>query len=72
MEFLAKPGSKSTKGTIKDIKFPKNSIIGGIIRGNSSFIAKGDTRIKPNDRVVAFALPSALKDIGKYFRNNGT
>ncbi len=72
MEFLVKPGSKSTRDTIKDIKFPKNSIIGGIVRGSSSFIAKGDTRIKPNDKVVVFALPSAIKDVGKFFRNNGS
>lgn len=68
LEFIAKPNSISTKGTLKEIDFPKESIIGGIIRGKSSFIAMGDTRIKSNDRVVVFALPSAINKIGKFFR----
>jgi len=29
----------------KETSFPENSIIGGIIRGNDSFIAVGDTVI---------------------------
>ncbi|MFP4060428.1 MAG: Trk system potassium transporter TrkA [Bacteroidales bacterium] len=67
MEFEAKPGSKATLGRIRDIAFPKDSIIGGIIRGKSSFVVDGETEIKPNDRVVVFALPSAISKIGKYF-----
>ena len=67
MEFEAKPGSKATMGPIRDIDFPKDSIIGGIIRGKSSFVVDGDTEIKPNDRVVVFALPSSITKIGKYF-----
>ena len=50
-----------------EINFPEDAIVGGIIRGKSSFIAKGDTIIKPNDRVVVFALPSAISKIEKFF-----
>jgi trk system potassium uptake protein TrkA len=67
MEFIAKPDSKVVQGKIKDIDFPKDSIIGGVIRGKSSFIAKGETRIKPFDKVVVFALPTAIGKVGKYF-----
>lgn len=66
-EFVAKPGCLATKGLIKDICFPKDAIIGGIIRGKSSFVARGDTRVKENDRVVVFALPSAIFKVGKFF-----
>ncbi len=66
-EFIAKPGSVATKGPIKDINFPKDAIIGGIIRGKSSFVARGETQIKENDRVVVFALPSAIFKVGKFF-----
>jgi trk system potassium uptake protein TrkA len=67
LEFIVNPNSTVTKGKIRDLSFPKDAIIGGIIRGNSSFIAVGDTEIKPYDRVVVFALPSALKKVNKFF-----
>ncbi|HYX05789.1 MAG TPA: Trk system potassium transporter TrkA [Bacteroidales bacterium] len=67
MEFVVKPESKAVQAKIKDIDFPDDSIIGGIIRGKNSFIAKGETEIKPFDRVVVFALPSAIFKVGKYF-----
>jgi trk system potassium uptake protein TrkA len=67
LEFVVKTGAKVTEGALKDINFPKDALVGGVIRGKSSFIAKGDTHIKPNDRVVVFALPSAITKIEKFF-----
>lgn len=67
LEFIVKPGSPVTKGRLKEISFPKDAIIGGVVRGDSAFIAKGDSEIKPYDRVVVFALPSAIHKIGKFF-----
>ncbi len=67
LEFIVKPNAPVTKGKIKDINFPKDAIIGGVVRGDASFIAKGETEIKAYDRVVIFALPSAINRIGKFF-----
>lgn len=67
LEFIVNPASLITKGKIKDLDFPKDAIIGGIIRGNQSYIALGDTEIKAYDRVVVFALPTALKKVNKFF-----
>jgi len=67
LEFIVNPGSIVTRYKVRDLGFPKEAIIGGVIRGNSSFIAVGDTEIKPYDRVVVFALPSTLKKINKLF-----
>ncbi len=67
MEFIAKPGAKITKGSLNQINFPKDSMVGGVIRGDASFIANGYTMIKPDDKVVVFALPSAIEKISKYF-----
>ena len=68
LEYTAAPDSKITKGTLKDIDFPANAIIGGIIRGGDSFIAVGHTRIEAYDRVAVFALPDAVKDVDKMFK----
>ena len=67
MEYVAKPQSRITTATLKDVGFPQEAIIGGVIRGKNSFIAHGDTLIKPYDRVVVFALPSEIFTIGKFF-----
>ena len=67
LEFIANPNSSITKDKIRYLGFPKDAIIGGVIRGNHSYIALGDTEIKPYDRVVVFALPSALKKVNKFF-----
>lgn len=67
LEFVVQPNAKVTKGRINEIDFPKDAIIGGIIRDKVSFIANGDTEIQPMDHVVVFALPKALTEIGKYF-----
>lgn len=67
LEFLVNPDSNITKGPIKDLKFPKEAIIGGVIRGNESFIANEYTEIRPYDRVVVFALPQVLSKVNNFF-----
>ena len=68
IEYTAAPESAITKGPLKDIEFPRNAIIAGVTRGNDAFIAVGDTRIEPYDRVAIFALPETIKDIDKVFK----
>ncbi len=67
LEFLVKPGSIATKKQIKYLDCPRGSIIGGIVRGNQSFIAIGDLQIKENDNVVVFALPEAISKVQSLF-----
>ncbi|MCH5331301.1 MAG: Trk system potassium transporter TrkA [Alistipes sp.] len=67
LEFIVKPNSPATKSRIKDMNLPKGVIVGGIVRGDKVFIAVGSTEIKAYDRVVVFALPSAIDRIGAYF-----
>jgi len=67
LEFIASKDAIVTKNKLKDIDFPEGVIIGGIVRGNKSYIAMGETQIKHNDKVVLFALPSAIHKIAYYF-----
>lgn len=67
IEYIVNPDSPVTKAPIRDLRFPKNAVIGGIIRGSETIIAVGDTLIKPYDRVAVFALPEALKVVEKFF-----
>lgn len=67
IEFIVKPRSLATQKKVQDLNFPRQAIIGGITRGNTSLIVRGETEIKPYDRVVVFSLPSALKTIHTFF-----
>lgn len=67
MEFIVREGAKVTKGALKDIKFPEEVNIGGIIREGELIIATGNTVMKKDDKVVLFALPSTVNKLEKFF-----
>jgi len=68
IEIIAHKDSKIIGKALSKIDFPKNAIIGGIIRNEESIIAKGSTVINVNDKVVVFSLPTAIKEIEKFFK----
>lgn len=67
IEYIVPPDSKVTQAPIRELDLPHDAVIGGIIRGNETMIAVGDTQVKPYDRVVVFALPSAVGRLEKLF-----
>lgn len=71
VEFIAKDGSPITRKPIRELKMPAGTLIGGIIRGNESFIAIGDLQIRSGDKVVVFALPGAKHKVEKMFHKSG-
>lgn len=68
VELVARPGSKVTTKLVHELDFPLDAQMGGIIRGNQGYIVTGDTQILEGDKVVVFALPSAIKKIDKFFK----
>ena len=67
IEYIVNPESQITKAPIGELNLPQDAIIGGIIRGNEAIITSDQTLIRPYDRVVIFALPTALGKIEKFF-----
>lgn len=67
-EYNAQHNSPVTKKLIKDLDFPREAIIGGVIRNDESFIAVGDSQIQPGDKVIIFSLPAGIKKIEKLFK----
>jgi trk system potassium uptake protein TrkA len=67
LEFVVNDNSNVTKKPIKKIEFPDGAIIGGIVRGDESYIAVGNFQIQENDRVVVFAMPEAISKVTKMF-----
>jgi trk system potassium uptake protein TrkA len=50
---------------IRALKFPKGAIIGAIVRDGDVTIPGGGDIIRPDDRVVIFALQSAIPKVEK-------
>jgi trk system potassium uptake protein len=67
-EFIAKPATRVTQKPVRELDFPKDAIIGGIIRSDSGFVATGDMQIQAGDKVVVFTLPSGIKKLEKFFK----
>ncbi|MGC9331480.1 MAG: Trk system potassium transporter TrkA [Bacteroidales bacterium] len=67
LEFVVKEKAKITKDILRNLDFPKNAIIGGVVRGKKSFIATGDTHIMKGDKVVVFTLPGSIAKVEKFF-----
>jgi len=67
LEFKVHENSKITKDIIKNLDFPRNATIGGVIRNDKGYIALGNFRIIPGDKVVVSCLSDAISKVEKYF-----
>ena len=67
LEFIVKPTSQVNGQLIRELEFPREATIGGVIRDNQGIIALGGFRITEGDRVVVCCLPSAIPKIEKLF-----
>ncbi len=68
IEFVAQPGSRIVRKPLKEITFPRHSIVGAILHADNLVIPTGDIRIEAGDKVVVFSLPSALEGVTKLFK----
>ncbi len=68
LEYNVSSKSPVTKKPIKDLKFPKNALIGGYVRAGQGYIAVGETQIEEGDKVVVFALPGTIREVEKFFK----
>ena len=68
IELQAGEKSKVTNKTLRNLKLPDGSVIGGILRNGSTEIATGNSQIQPNDRVIIFCLPQAVEKMTNLFK----
>lgn len=67
LEFQVKEKTRVVNSKIKDIDFPRNATVAGVVRDAKGIIPLGDFVIKPNDKVVICCLPKAIAQIEKLF-----
>lgn len=66
-EFVARPGSRITSKRVKDLGFPREAELGGIVRGDKGLLVNGDTLIEAGDTVVVFCHGTEISKIEKFF-----
>lgn len=66
-EFQVKEGAKVTQKPIKDLRFPREAVFGGIIRNGKALMSFGDMQIQSGDHVIVFCLPDAIPTVEEFF-----
>ncbi len=67
IEFVLSEHAQVTGQNTKELKIPKGSMIGGVIRGDQSLIPNGDFQFQSQDKVIVFALPEAIDKLERLF-----
>lgn len=67
LELAVSEKSKIVGRTLRDVKFPRDAILGGYSRGDVFGIADGDTVLEAHDRVIVFAQPAAIAKVEGMF-----
>lgn len=67
LELVAEPESPITRKPLRDLKFPKNSIIGAISREDEVVLASGDSQVRAGEPVVVFCHEDAVPQVEKLF-----
>lgn len=65
MEIEVSNKSSLVGRTLKEGIFPKNSILGAIIRDDRIIIPSGDDLIRERDKLIIFALKESIKEVEK-------
>jgi trk system potassium uptake protein TrkA len=67
IEFEALETSDIVNIPLSQVKFPKEAIVGAIVRGGDIIIPRGHNMIKPHDHLIVFALKDAIPKLEKLF-----
>lgn len=66
-EFEVQEGAKVTKKPIRELRFPREAVFGGVIRNGKALMSFGDIQIAKGDHVIVFCLPEAISIVEELF-----
>jgi trk system potassium uptake protein TrkA len=67
IEAEALETSPLTGKPLREVKLPAGIIVGAVVRGDQVIMPRGDTVIRPNDKVIIFAAAGLVKKVEKLF-----
>jgi trk system potassium uptake protein TrkA len=67
IEFEVTHDSRIVGQALRDVDFPKNGVVGTILRGDEIILPRGEDVLRAGDDVIVFALPDAMPQIEALF-----
>ena len=66
-EFIVSTGATCTKKPVKEINFPRDINVGGLVRNGVGMLVRGNTMIEEGDHFVVFCLSGMIQKIQRFF-----
>ena len=67
IEFEVTQQSRIAGQALRDVDFPKDGVIGTILRGEEIILPRGGDVLHPGDDVIVFAMPDAIPQVEALF-----
>lgn len=67
VELVVRESSMADGSMVAELPLPRDVLIGVVVRAGNAEIARGRTRLRDNDLVVAFAMPKAVGGLKRLF-----
>jgi trk system potassium uptake protein TrkA len=68
LEFDVPARSRALKRPLSSLRFPREAIVGAVLRGDEIFVPDGEFQFKEGDRALVFALAEVLPELERIFR----
>jgi trk system potassium uptake protein TrkA len=60
METVIEPAASLVGHKLRDVKFPKGAILGGIVRNEKVIMPRGSDALQAGDHAIFFVVPEAI------------
>ncbi|MGH2758997.1 MAG: TrkA C-terminal domain-containing protein, partial [Actinomycetota bacterium] len=67
LELTVKESSLADGSIVAELPLPKDVLIGAVVRDGNAEIARGRTKLRDMDRVIAFAMPHSTASVRRIF-----
>ena len=67
LELQVKESSIADGAVVAELPLPRDVLIGAVVRDGNAEIARGRTKLRDQDRVIVFAMPSATRAVRRIF-----
>lgn len=67
LEFEVMTDSRADGSKVRELGLPKDVLIGAIVRDGNPEIARGRSRLRGRDHIVAFSMPGSVGEVSRLF-----
>jgi trk system potassium uptake protein TrkA len=68
LEFEVPPNAKIIGKTLNDLKFPKNAVVGGVVRNSVGRIPDSNFEFEEKDHIVVLSKMQCIHKVESYFK----